>query len=249
MKKNNESGRSMVEMLGVLAIIGVLSVAGITGYTTAMNSHRANEAVNNATRLAMLLSSKRLSNPNATLTDELTGTGFQISDAKDKIELSVSVPDAVKSRIEGMRLTTSTLDTTTPGKITFTFNNDLSERISGSQTDGNIGGSGQQQEDSGSGIVKVWTSNEVTSKQTEVENSHHTCNNDNDCSDLKDMYGTSLGICDNTGKCQCSWGYAAGCIDGPQKGKCADAGSLSCPCDECPTGSSCHSGSGACVQN
>ena len=31
----NESGRSMVEMLGVLAIIGVLSVGGIAGYTTA----------------------------------------------------------------------------------------------------------------------------------------------------------------------------------------------------------------------
>ena len=32
-----ESGRSMVEMLGVLAIIGVLSVGGIAGYTTAIN--------------------------------------------------------------------------------------------------------------------------------------------------------------------------------------------------------------------
>ena len=33
---NNENGRSMVEMLGVLAIIGVLSVAGIGGYSMAM---------------------------------------------------------------------------------------------------------------------------------------------------------------------------------------------------------------------
>ena len=39
-----ESGRSMVEMLGVLAIIGVLSVAGISAYSTAMAKHRANEA-------------------------------------------------------------------------------------------------------------------------------------------------------------------------------------------------------------
>ncbi len=37
MKKSQiESGRSMVEMLGVLAIIGVLSVGGIAGYKTAM---------------------------------------------------------------------------------------------------------------------------------------------------------------------------------------------------------------------
>lgn len=34
--KNEQSGRSMVEMLGVLAIIGVLSVAGIAGYSRAM---------------------------------------------------------------------------------------------------------------------------------------------------------------------------------------------------------------------
>ena len=30
--KNNQSGRSMVEMLGVLAIIGVLSAGGLAGY-------------------------------------------------------------------------------------------------------------------------------------------------------------------------------------------------------------------------
>ena len=41
--KNNESGRSMVEMLGVLAIIGVLSVGGLAGYTVAVRKNRANE--------------------------------------------------------------------------------------------------------------------------------------------------------------------------------------------------------------
>ncbi|MBQ3695945.1 MAG: hypothetical protein II938_03135 [Alphaproteobacteria bacterium] len=44
--KNTESGRSMVEMLGVLAIIGVLSVGGIAGYTMAMRKYKANEAIN-----------------------------------------------------------------------------------------------------------------------------------------------------------------------------------------------------------
>ena len=51
---NNENGRSMVEMLGVLAIIGVLSVAGIAGYTMAMQKYRANEIVNTASQLAIL---------------------------------------------------------------------------------------------------------------------------------------------------------------------------------------------------
>jgi len=39
----NESGRSMVEMLGVLAVIGVLSVGGISGYKMAMNRHKLNK--------------------------------------------------------------------------------------------------------------------------------------------------------------------------------------------------------------
>ena len=42
----NESGRSMVEMLGVLAIIGVLSVGGIAGYKMAMEKNKANEFLN-----------------------------------------------------------------------------------------------------------------------------------------------------------------------------------------------------------
>jgi len=46
MKHTNETGRSMVEMLGVLAIIGVLSIGGIAGYTMAMNKFSANEIVN-----------------------------------------------------------------------------------------------------------------------------------------------------------------------------------------------------------
>ena len=42
----SESGRSMVEMLGVLAIIGVLSIGGIMGYSYAMDKYRANQTMN-----------------------------------------------------------------------------------------------------------------------------------------------------------------------------------------------------------
>lgn len=41
-----ESGRSMVEMLGVLAVMGVLTVGGITGYKMAMTKWKVNELVN-----------------------------------------------------------------------------------------------------------------------------------------------------------------------------------------------------------
>ena len=55
MKKTNESGRSMVEMLGVLAIIGVLSIGGIAGYSMAMNRYRANEALDIANKYAVIV--------------------------------------------------------------------------------------------------------------------------------------------------------------------------------------------------
>lgn len=51
--KNNQCGRSMVEMLGVLAIIGVLSVGSIAGYSTAMRKYRINK---HAESFNMLLS-------------------------------------------------------------------------------------------------------------------------------------------------------------------------------------------------
>ena len=43
--KNEQSGRSMVEMLGVLAIIGVLSIGGIAGYSKAMAKFRVNKTL------------------------------------------------------------------------------------------------------------------------------------------------------------------------------------------------------------
>lgn len=53
--KKNESGRSMVEMLGVLAIIGVLSVGGIAGYSLSMRRHRANGVVDVMAKYALVL--------------------------------------------------------------------------------------------------------------------------------------------------------------------------------------------------
>ena len=52
--KKTESGRSMVEMLGVLAIIGVLSIGGIMGYTMAMNRNYANKLLDGAAKLSVL---------------------------------------------------------------------------------------------------------------------------------------------------------------------------------------------------
>lgn len=54
--KINQSGRSMIEMLGVLAIIGVLSVGGIAGYSKAMSKYRTNKVLD---QVAMLVTNIR----------------------------------------------------------------------------------------------------------------------------------------------------------------------------------------------
>ena len=49
--KNNQNGRSMVEMLGVLAIIGVLSAGGLAGYSKSMFKHKLNNTIDQLTML------------------------------------------------------------------------------------------------------------------------------------------------------------------------------------------------------
>ncbi len=108
MKTTNESGRSMVEMLGVLAIIGVLSIGGIAGYSMAMNRYRANEALDVANKYAVILYA-----------------GYQTAQATGG---TFSAPD-----LEGAGLTTSGKKTQTPGGATITHgstsNNDLKDGV------------------------------------------------------------------------------------------------------------------------
>jgi type II secretory pathway pseudopilin PulG len=50
-KSAEQSGRSMIEMLGVLAIIGVLSVGGIAGYSKAMTKFKINKTIDEVSQL------------------------------------------------------------------------------------------------------------------------------------------------------------------------------------------------------
>ena len=58
--RNNETGRSMVEMLGVLAVIGVLSIGGIAGYMMAMNRHHSNSIVAGVSARAITVSAEKM---------------------------------------------------------------------------------------------------------------------------------------------------------------------------------------------
>lgn len=49
----NETGRSMIEMLGVLAIVGVLSVGGIAGYSKAMAKYKTDKLMNQVNEIVV----------------------------------------------------------------------------------------------------------------------------------------------------------------------------------------------------
>ncbi len=83
-----QSGRSMVEMLGVLAIIGVLSIGGIAGYSYGMDKYRANETINEINMRLMTLKtqSERDMDLNLNEFSDTTSQGYMIADNYDWAE-------------------------------------------------------------------------------------------------------------------------------------------------------------------
>ena len=96
----NESGRSMVEMLGVLAIIGVLSVGGIAGYTMAMNKYKANEIAATAAQCGMMAVAKA------------TTSGADVA-AGTNCNTLMEIPSSVSGNIASMTVTAATDGTST----------------------------------------------------------------------------------------------------------------------------------------
>ncbi len=206
-----EQGRSMVEMLGVLAVMGVLSVAGIAGYNTAMNQHRANEAVNRAMRAAVMLSAQRLANPSATLSVNGLDSAITVGSDTDKLVLTLSnVDEKVRSRIENMGFKNATIGSDKNGALTFTFNNDLSER---SGLTGGSGSNNQQQEqqvDPCAGFTATTCTTACTNNNGEPQYTYAA--KGTICSE------TGSSACDGHGTCnQCSMDYAYACL-GPSGG-------------------------------
>ena len=104
LKHKNESGRSMVEMLGTLAIIGVLSIGGIAGYNYGMDKYRTNETIQDIqlrmTDLIMQLSNTNHIEPNLSNTWGTQGKFYPmdvvIDDSGDPIEYPLEVSNIPK---------------------------------------------------------------------------------------------------------------------------------------------------------
>ena len=156
MQKTKESGRSMVEMLGVLAIIGVLSVAGIAGYTTAMNKHRANQILNGASVRAIVVSTQIQRGSEAPTLGEFTdnevgeatfGTGVQNADGTadwtttdKRFSLTLTgVSTEICAQMKAMVGQNSIIKAIADDCTTITYNNDLSPNDPAPTYDDNAG--------------------------------------------------------------------------------------------------------------
>ncbi|MBR3661918.1 MAG: hypothetical protein IKN67_01405 [Alphaproteobacteria bacterium] len=83
----NESGRSMIEMLGVLAIIGVLSVGGIAGYSKAMQKYRINKTIEQVSQISQNI--RTFFAPQR----DFSGLTTNTTDGKKLIQKAKLVPD------------------------------------------------------------------------------------------------------------------------------------------------------------
>lgn len=63
-EKNNQSGRSIIEILAVLAIIGILSVAGIAGYSKAMGYLKDQRFIEQASQVVLNIQTKYINQGN-----------------------------------------------------------------------------------------------------------------------------------------------------------------------------------------
>lgn len=76
-KLQNESGRSMVEMLGVLAVIGVLSVGGIAGYKMAVERIKINAALSLIDRFMVSYEAEHAKPEGESPYDDTTATTYR----------------------------------------------------------------------------------------------------------------------------------------------------------------------------
>lgn len=79
LSRTEQTGRSMVEMLGVLAIIGVLSVGGISGYSKAMAKYKLTKAQDQITMLLMNIRTAYATSPSYSGLTAETAADFNIA--------------------------------------------------------------------------------------------------------------------------------------------------------------------------
>ncbi len=133
-KFEQELGRSMVEMLGVLAVIGLLSIGGIAGYKNAMNKHRANELLNEASKRAVIVAAQRSLGRGGSIAEfkQPAHYTFALTDAQNpnQFNLTITSVDEVvyekMAELKGDKTPLRFIERSGDGVVTLTYNNDMS---------------------------------------------------------------------------------------------------------------------------
>ena len=146
LRKTNETGRSMVEMLGVLAIVGTLSVGGVYGYGVAMKKHKANELLHQASMLATTVSAQIETDKPLNVQDfgnskyGTFDTPEKVNDEQFKMQIT-DMDSAVCEQMEKMSggmVRQAKCNGTT---LTLTYNNNLSsDKVAADYNDDTTGG-------------------------------------------------------------------------------------------------------------
>ena len=198
MTVTDESGRSMVEMLGVLAVMGVLSVGGVAMYTNAMNKYRANELLNESSKRAVVIATQILSGKSisADMMNQFDNNGTTFTGVEavgtNQFKLTLSgVDDDVCTQLKATVGSNTIIQEVGDKCAYLTFNNDLS-RGTTSSGDG-TGGSEQQEQKN-------------CTEDASICGECQTCVN-----------GTCVAV-DNSQRKNCSTGEDGLCVDG----KCVD---------------------------
>ena len=95
LSKNDQKGRSMVEMLGVLAIIGVLSVGGISGYSKAMAKFKLTKAQDQISMLLMNIRTAFATSPSYSGLNNGTAVTFAIAPGDMYGKSTASITDSM----------------------------------------------------------------------------------------------------------------------------------------------------------
>lgn len=89
------SGRTMLEMIGVLSITGVVTVGGLVGYSTVMNKQRANAVLEDAKLLSLLLLDTKSETIPSSFKPQ-SGKTFSVEQKKGSIDVTVQdIPEKV----------------------------------------------------------------------------------------------------------------------------------------------------------
>ena len=140
-KKLSQSGRSIVEMLGVLAIVGFLSVGSIAFYRSAQNSAKASQLVTSLMHCAVAISVQRLSGEEGSLSAcHINAGGYTIGklsnavgEFKNFIITVKDVESGVCKKVMDMKWPYATIvapDTCSGTQdMDFSFSNDLDKTL------------------------------------------------------------------------------------------------------------------------